>query len=67
MAKRIDCFVCGKENLSRDEKGLNKKLIGRNIERFHCIDCLAEFLGVSTEDLFERIEEFKNDGCTLFS
>lgn len=66
MAKSINCFICGKENLTRNEIGLNKKLFGRYVEKFHCIDCLAEHIEVSTEDLLERIQEFKDFGCTLF-
>lgn len=66
MQKRIDCFICGKENLTRNEIGLNKKLIGQDVEKFHCIDCLSEYLEISTEDLLERIQEFKDSGCTLF-
>lgn len=66
MAKRIDCFICGKENLSRNEIGLNKKLIGQNIEKFHCMQCLADYLDITMEELAERIEEFKDAGCVLF-
>ena len=66
MSKRIDCFICGKESLSRNDVGLNKKLIGRNIDKFHCINCLSDYLEISIEDLEERIQEFKNSGCTLF-
>lgn len=67
MLKRIDCFICGKENLSRNEVGLNKKLIARNIIKFHCINCLADYFEISIEVLEERIQEFKESGCTLFS
>ncbi|MGI6497515.1 MAG: hypothetical protein ACOX0U_01500 [Oscillospiraceae bacterium] len=66
MMKRIDCFICGKENLSRNEVGLNKKLIGRDIDKFHCMNCLADYLELSIEDLEERIQEFKDSGCALF-
>ena len=60
------CYVCGKGNLSKNEIGLTKKFLGRNIEKYFCLDCLAEYLEVSTEILLERIEEFKAQGCTLF-
>lgn len=66
MAKRVDCFVCGKENLSHNEIGLNKKLLGRNIEKFQCMPCLSDYLEISIEDLTERIQEFKDAGCVLF-
>lgn len=66
MAKRVDCFICGREKMSRNEIGLNKKLIGRNIKKFHCMQCLADYLEISTEELAERIQEFKDMGCLLF-
>lgn len=60
------CNVC-EAALEKNTIGLNKKLLGRNIERFLCMDCLASYLEVKKEDLLEKIEEFKTQGCTLFS
>lgn len=67
MQKRIDCLVCGKENLSTNEIGLNKKFIGSKIDKFHCIQCLADYIEITVEDLWERAEEFRDSGCTLFN
>jgi len=66
MPKDVACFICGKEKLTRNEIGLNKKLIDQNIEKIHCLDCLADYLEISAEDLLDRIQEFKYSGCTLF-
>jgi len=60
------CYVCGKENLSKDEIGLTRKLLDKNTKRFYCLDCLAEYLEVDAEALLEKVEEFKMQGCTLF-
>ena len=60
------CYVCGKENLSKNEIGLTKKLLNKKAERFYCLDCLAEYLEVDTDFLLEKVEEFKMQGCTLF-
>lgn len=60
------CVSCGKENLTRDEIGINKKLLGENVETFYCLDCLAEYLDVTTQDILDKIEEFKEEGCKLF-
>lgn len=60
------CVSCCKENLSKDETGINKKLLGESISEYYCMDCLAEYLEVSVEDLEDKIEEFKEQGCTLF-
>lgn len=60
------CYVCGKENLSKDEIGITKKLLGKNTKVFYCLSCLAEYLEVSEEELQDKINEFKDEGCILF-
>ena len=67
--KRIDaadCFACGKKQLARDEIGINKKMIGRDVKQFYCLDCLAEYFNVTTDELRAKIEEFREQGCKLF-
>jgi len=61
-----NCYVCGKEALSKNEIGLTKKLLDDNSKRFYCLNCLAEFLEVDVEFLLTKIEEFKEQGCILF-
>lgn len=61
-----NCIACSKKNLDKDTVGINKKLLGTNIKNFHCMDCLAKHLGCTVQDLLDKIEEFKEDGCTLF-
>lgn len=63
---KIKCIVCGTEGLDKDTVGLNKKLLSKNITEFYCLDCFAEYLGCTVEDLQDKIEEFKEEGCTLF-
>ena len=65
--KEYDCYACGKHNLSRSDVGLNKKLLGEEVSQFMCLDCLASYLEVTTEELLDKIEEFKAEGCKLFS
>lgn len=60
------CYVCGKENLSKDEIGLTKKLISKESKNFFCLSCLAEQLEVTEQELKDKIEEFKEEGCKLF-
>lgn len=61
-----ECVVCGKKNLDKNTIGLNKKLLGKNITNYYCMDCLADYLECTVEDLQDKIEEFKDEGCTLF-
>jgi uncharacterized protein YlaI len=58
--------VCEKENLSKNDIGLTKKLINKDTKTFYCIDCLAEHLEVDSEFLLAKVEEFKEQGCDLF-
>jgi hypothetical protein len=65
MSKKKRCNLCDVE-LQHNIIGLNKKMLGRNIQKYFCINCLAEYLEVTTEVLLEKIEDFKTQGCTLF-
>ena len=67
MAKKnFSCIACGKKFLSKNEIGINKKLLGMGLKSFYCIDCLANFLEVTPQDISNKIEDFKNSGCKLF-
>ena len=65
-SEKKKCFVCGKEPLTKDEIGIVRKLIDKKTTQFYCLACLAEYFEVSEEELLAKIEEFKNEGCTLF-
>ena len=64
--KQINCVYCGKEKLSKNDIGLNKKFIHPQIERMMCLTCLAAYFETTEEDLKEMIERFKREGCALF-
>lgn len=61
-----DCIMCGKSDLEKNTIGINKKLLGEKIANFYCMDCLADYLNVTVEELMDKIEEFKEEGCKLF-
>ena len=63
-AKRL-CIDCDKQ-INKDEVALSQKMLGRKIIEFYCVDCLAKSLDCEREDLFVKIMEFKEQGCTLF-
>ena len=60
------CYVCGKEPLVKDEVGLTKKLINKNAKQFYCLAWLADESEVTQEELLAKVEQFKEEGCTLF-
>lgn len=64
--KNCSCIACGKAILSKDEVGICKKLLGEDVESFYCLPCLAEYLEVEEQDILDKIEEFKEEGCSLF-
>ena len=63
---KVDCVICGKEYLEKNTIGIKKKLLGESIDSFYCMDCLAEYLGCTVQELLDKIEEFKEEGCKLF-
>ena len=60
------CHRCGRANLSRDEVGLNRKVVNRAVERFLCLSCLAAEFGESEEALLDFADRLRAQGCTLF-
>lgn len=63
---KITCEVCRRENIEKDVIALNKKLFNKDVKKFYCLKCMAESLEVTEEDLLNKIEDFKEEGCTLF-
>lgn len=66
MKNNLKCFACGKESLTKDEVGINKKMLGTTIKQLYCLNCLADYLDATTEEILAKIEEFKDQGCKLF-
>ncbi len=64
--KEYACSSCRKIPLTKDEVGASKKLLGLDTGKLYCIDCLAAYLEVTPENIVEKIEMFKEDGCELF-
>ncbi|WP_455678164.1 hypothetical protein [Sharpea azabuensis] len=60
------CISCVRNNLEKNTIGINKKLLGENVASFYCMDCLAGYLDTTVEELMDKIEEFKEEGCKLF-
>lgn len=62
----VNCIACGKDIAEKDILGINKKMLGEKTKSFYCLDCLADYLECTADELLDKIEEFKEDGCTLF-
>ena len=61
-----NCVIGGTQELDKATIGINKKLLGTDIENFYCMECLAEYLECTVDELLDKIEEFKAEGCKLF-
>ena len=64
--KAVRCAECGAE-LSIDEVALNQRLLGMQIGRFFCLDCLAKRMCTTAEHLRILIARFKERGCAYFT
>ena len=60
-----ECIYCHAP-LTNDEIGLTKKLINRGTTQFLCYECLAKHFQVTVALLHEKVEQFREMGCTLF-
>lgn len=60
------CIKCSKP-LSNDEIGIHKKLINRGAVNFYCKMCLANYFDCSVDLIDDKIKQYKEMGCTLFS
>ncbi len=63
---RHACIACGRLPLKKNEIGINQKLLGETEGQFYCMSCLADYLAVSEQDISDKIEEFREEGCKLF-
>ncbi len=61
------CISCNNTNIDKNTIGINKKLLDEKTKKFYCLECLAIYLNCTVEDLLEKIEEFKTEGCKLFN
>ncbi len=60
------CHNCPEKVLDKDTVALNLKLLGREITDFYCLECMAESLEVTVQDLRDKIASYKEGDCELF-
>lgn len=60
------CRKCGSA-LNPDEVAVYKKLVNRGAKEYLCIPCLSAHFRVDEALIYEKIEHFRAQGCTLFS
>lgn len=63
---KLICAICNDGPLDKNTKGINIKLRGEKVKDCFCLKCLAENLDCEVQDILDKIEEFKNEGCKLF-
>lgn len=66
MSNFETCKKCGAA-LGQDDIAIYKKMVLRTADEFLCIDCLAEYFGVSRKAIEDKIRYFRESGtCALF-
>lgn len=66
MSRKVACVTCSNQ-LKKDERALCQKLFGIETQQLCCLPCLAIYLDCTVQDLEDKIEAFKEDGCSLFN
>ena len=59
------CTACRKP-VTSDERAMTRKLINRGATQYLCLPCLARRFDATLGELLERMQAFKDMGCTLF-
>lgn len=60
-----NCTDCGKE-LNVYDIGIHKKLVNRGAESFRCMNCTARHFDISIEMLWDKVDLFVKQECSLF-
>jgi len=52
--------------LPLDVQSLNRKLLGENSAKLYCLPCMADLFECAVEDVVDKLDAFKREGCRLF-
>ena len=63
--KTVHCEEC-RCAVTNNEIALNIKLLGKQIATVRCYACLAEALNCTVKELNEKVQYYKDMGCTVF-
>ena len=61
----MKCIICGND-VEKTVKALCQKLIEKKTKKIMCLSCLSNYLEIDEEELLQKAQEFKEEGCTLF-
>jgi hypothetical protein len=56
---------CGSP-LQLDLLSLNRKLLGDQSKKLYCLSCMADLFECAVEDIVNKLDAFKREGCRLF-
>jgi hypothetical protein len=56
---------CG-SSLQLDVLSLNRKLFGSDSKNLYCLFCMADLFECAVEDVVNKLDTFKREGCRLF-
>jgi hypothetical protein len=52
--------------LQLDILSLNRKLLGDQSTKLYCLRCMADLFECAVEDVVNKLDAFKREGCRLF-
>ena len=53
-------------SLQLDVLSLNRKLLGDQAKKLYCLPCMADLFECAVEDVVNKLDAFKQEGCRLF-
>ena len=65
-APAFRCVDCASP-LRRNEIAITKRLVSRGATQYYCVGCLARRIGVPVAAIEQKIQEYREMGCSLFS
>ena len=60
------CRNCSRK-LTADEIGIYKRMVNRGATDYLCASCMASYFRIEESMIYEKIEHFREMGCTLFA
>ncbi|MCL2015255.1 MAG: hypothetical protein FWG68_03295 [Defluviitaleaceae bacterium] len=56
MKEHTKCYLCDAET-EKVSLLISEKLLHKTASKVYCLDCLADYLGMTVEELFEKWSE----------
>jgi hypothetical protein len=62
--QRFSCHCTA--SLQLDVLSLNRKFLGAQSKKLYCLTCMSDLFECAVEDVVNKLDAFKREGCRLF-